>query len=122
MPRDAHKWLKYWRFQKRTVEAGLYHCDYPANDLWSAKIRCYRIHLPWLGRAVIQQLWHDLGVFALAKLIIELLTDLAGFAMLSLCPGKSLVAENLLLRRQLALYKERGAKPRRIDAATRMSA
>ena len=33
----------------------------------------------------------------------------------------ALVAENLFLRRQLALYQERGAKPRRIDAATRMS-
>ena len=30
-------------------------------------------------------------------------------------------AENLVLRRQLALFKERGMKPRRIDAATRAS-
>jgi hypothetical protein len=30
-------------------------------------------------------------------------------------------AENLFLRRQLALYLERGAKPRRVDAATRVS-
>lgn len=33
---------------------------------------------------------------------------------------QSIQAENLFLRRQLALYKERGAKPRRIDAASRM--
>ena len=32
-----------------------------------------------------------------------------------------LEAENLLLRRQLALYIERGVRPRRIDAATRVS-
>ena len=37
------------------------------------------------------------------------------------CPSRSLIAENLFLRRQLALYKERGLKPRRIDAATRIS-
>lgn len=30
-------------------------------------------------------------------------------------------AENLFLRRQLALYRERGVKPKRIDAATRVT-
>jgi len=30
-------------------------------------------------------------------------------------------AENLVLRRQLGLFKERGIKSRRIDAATRVS-
>ena len=34
---------------------------------------------------------------------------------------QSLHAEVLFLRRQLALYVERGVKPRRIDAATRVS-
>ena len=34
---------------------------------------------------------------------------------------QSVQAENLFLRRQLALYKERGIQPRRIDAATRIS-
>jgi hypothetical protein len=33
----------------------------------------------------------------------------------------SLEAEILFLRRQLALYMERGVKPRRIDSATRVS-
>jgi hypothetical protein len=36
-------------------------------------------------------------------------------------PRKSLGAEILFLRRQLARYVERGVKPRRIDAATRVS-
>ena len=40
---------------------------------------------------------------------------------LSIRPRRSLEAENLFLRRQLALYKERGIKPRRVGAATRMS-
>jgi putative transposase len=34
---------------------------------------------------------------------------------------ESIQAENLLLRRQLALYLERGIRPRRIDPATRVS-
>jgi transposase InsO family protein len=58
---------------------------------------------------------------ALAKIIIQLLWDAWRFALLSFQPRIALVAENLFLRRQLALYQERGAKPRRIDAATRMS-
>ena len=40
---------------------------------------------------------------------------------LVLRPRKSLEAEILFLRRQLALYVERGVRPRRIDAATRVS-
>ena len=36
-------------------------------------------------------------------------------------PRESLEAEILFLRRQLALYRERGSKPRRVDAATRLS-
>lgn len=40
---------------------------------------------------------------------------------LSARPGRSLEAENLFLRRQLAPYIQRGIKPRRIGAATRMS-
>jgi hypothetical protein len=40
---------------------------------------------------------------------------------LLLRPRKSLEAENLFLRRQLALYRERGVKPRRVDAATRVT-
>jgi Homeodomain-like domain len=35
--------------------------------------------------------------------------------------SQSIQAENLFLRRQLALYIERGVKPRRIDAATRIA-
>ncbi len=34
-------------------------------------------------------------------------------------PARALATENLVLRRQLALYRERGIKPRRVDPATR---
>jgi putative transposase len=60
-------------------------------------------------------------VIALARIVLRLLADLAGVVVLLLTPRRSVTAENLFLRRQLALYRERGVKPRRIDAATRVS-
>ncbi len=60
-------------------------------------------------------------VIALAHLVLQLLADLVGLTVLSIRSRRSLEAENLFLRRQLALYKERGIKPRRVDAATRIS-
>jgi putative transposase len=57
----------------------------------------------------------------LVKMVIRMLADLIGLAALSLRPRNSLIAENLFLRRQLALFKERSIKPRRIDVATRFS-
>jgi len=60
-------------------------------------------------------------VIALVKIVILLIADAWRFAILSLRRSRSLIAENLFLRRQLALYKERGIKPRRVDSATRVS-
>ena len=60
-------------------------------------------------------------MIALARIVAQLLADLAGLAVLLLAPRRSVEAENLFLRRQLALYLERGVKPRRVDAATRVS-
>jgi len=60
-------------------------------------------------------------VIVLARIVLRIFADLAGLVVLSLRPWRSVEAENLFLRRQLALYLERGAKPRRIDAATRVS-
>jgi hypothetical protein len=50
-----------------------------------------------------------------------LLSDFVVLIALSVRPRRSIEAENLFLRRKLALYKERGVKPRRVDAATRVS-
>ena len=58
---------------------------------------------------------------ALARMVVRLLVDLIDLLMLTVRPRRSIAAENLVLRRQLALFKERGVKPRRIDAATRLS-
>jgi hypothetical protein len=60
-------------------------------------------------------------VLALVRIVIMLGVDALRFVVLSLCPSRSLAAEVLFLRRQLALYKERGIKPQRIDPATRIS-
>ena len=58
---------------------------------------------------------------ALIKIVVELLADVARFAILQFRPPRSVQAENLFLRRQLGLFKERGITPRRVDAATRVS-
>jgi DNA-binding XRE family transcriptional regulator len=60
-------------------------------------------------------------VIVFLQVILRLLADLVGLIALSIRPRRSIEAENLFLRRQLALYKERGLKPERVDAATRVS-
>ena len=54
-------------------------------------------------------------------MVLRLLADSIGLLALTVRPRRSIEAENLVLRRQLALFKERGIKPRRIDAVTRLS-
>jgi hypothetical protein len=46
---------------------------------------------------------------------------LSAVPVLALRSRRSLEAENLVLRRQLGLFKERGVKARAIDAATGVS-
>ena len=58
---------------------------------------------------------------ALIRIVLRLMADLGTLVLLACRPRQSLAVENLLLRRQLGLYKERGAKPTRINAATRVS-
>src|SRR6202049_2172715 len=58
---------------------------------------------------------------ALIMIVVHLLADAVRFLILLFRPTRSPQAENLFLRRQLALFKERGVEPRRIDAATRIS-
>jgi hypothetical protein len=54
-------------------------------------------------------------------MVLRLLADLIGLLVLTARSRRSIEAEVLVLRRQLALFKEHGVKPRRIDAATRLS-
>lgn len=60
-------------------------------------------------------------MIVLAQIVVRLLADPAGLVALSLRSRRSVEAENLFLRRQLALFQERGVEPRRVDAAARVS-
>jgi putative transposase len=56
-----------------------------------------------------------------ARTLLMLLMDACRFLRLCLRPSPALAAENLFLRKQLALYQERQIKPRRPTQATRMA-
>jgi hypothetical protein len=60
-------------------------------------------------------------VLRVLSIVVRVLSDLISWCGLVFRPRSSLEAEILFLRRQLALYVERRVKPRRIDAATRVS-
>ena len=66
-------------------------------------------------------MWHDRRVLSAVSIVARLACELVGWVALAFRSRQSLHAEVLFLRRQLALYVERGVKPRRIDAATRVS-
>ena len=51
-------------------------------------------------------------MIALVRIILRLLADLAGLVVLSPKARRSVEAENLLIRRELALYQERGVEAR----------
>jgi putative transposase len=56
-----------------------------------------------------------------AASVTALICDAIHWLWLTLRPTSTIEAENLFLRRQLALYVERGVKPRRIDSVTRIA-
>jgi len=60
-------------------------------------------------------------VLSAVSIVVRVAAELVGWVALAFRSRQSLQAEVLFLRRQLALYVERGVKPRRIDAATRVS-
>jgi hypothetical protein len=55
------------------------------------------------------------------RTIVRVLRDILRFASAMLRPRARLAAENLFLRKQLALYIERQVRPRRADDATRLT-
>jgi putative transposase len=55
------------------------------------------------------------------KTILILLGDLATFLWLTLRPQSALAAENLFLRKQLAMFQERKVKPHRPDTPIRIA-
>jgi len=60
-------------------------------------------------------------VLSVVSTILRVVAELAGWVALAFRSHRSLQAEVLFLRRQLALYVERGAKPRHLDPVTRIS-
>ena len=56
-----------------------------------------------------------------ARIFLQLIADFVVYLGLLIRPRKAIAAENLFLRRQLALYQERKVDPRRIDPATRIT-
>jgi putative transposase len=60
-------------------------------------------------------------VIVVLQIVPRLLTDLIALTAFAFRRRRATAAEILVLRRQIALYKERGIKPRRIDAVTRIS-
>ena len=66
-------------------------------------------------------MWHHKSVIGLFQIVLRLLTDLIALTVFAFRQRRATAAEILVLRRQIALYKERGIKPRRIDAVTRLS-
>ena len=60
-------------------------------------------------------------MLSVPRILIQLIGETLRWCSLSFRSTRSIRAENLFLRRQLALYVERGIKPRRIDHVTRIS-
>ena len=60
-------------------------------------------------------------MIAFLQIVLRLLADVVGLLAFPFRLRRSLEAENLFLRRQLALDKERGGKPHWVDAAARVS-
>ena len=61
------------------------------------------------------------NLIQLVGMLLPLLGDGVRYVCLCLRPSTSLAAENLFLRKQLALYQERHVKPRRATNATRLT-
>jgi putative transposase len=74
-----------------------------------------------LLRGQVRTLRQDEGMVTLARTVLRPIEDALRWVMLLFRSQEAVGAENLFLRRQLALYIERGVRPRRIDAATRVS-
>ena len=54
-------------------------------------------------------------------IIVRVITDFAIYLWFCVKPSRNLAAENLFLRKQLALYQERKIRPRSTDPATRFT-
>jgi len=65
-------------------------------------------------------LWHDERMVTFTGIALRLIEDGLEWLMLRFRSTAAVRAENIFLRRQLALFTERGVRPRPVDAATRV--
>ena len=61
-------------------------------------------------------------MIVLLRIVLRLLAELTALIALSVRPRRAIEAENWVLRRQLALFKERGMKQLRLEPKRRMKA
>src|SRR5260370_19058076 len=91
--------------------------DFPEIDV-PPVVRIYSIAVV---DAHAKPMWHHKSVIEIVQVVLRLLADLIALTVFAFRQRRATAAEILVLRRQIALYKERGIKPRRIDAVTRIS-
>jgi hypothetical protein len=58
-----------------------------------------------------RDLWHGCDAMPAARVFLQLIDDFVVYLGLLIRPRKAIGAENLFLRRQLALYQERKVDP-----------
>jgi putative transposase len=81
-----------------------------------------QLPIVWRGILAMRRFPRLLRLFIrLACTLLRLLVDAVRFLLLCLRPSPALAAENLFLRKQLALYQERHIKPRRATKTTQMA-
>jgi transposase InsO family protein len=72
------------------------------------------------GSDGLQSVWHDPAMRTGITALLALTCDALRWLRLTVKSSRSIKAENLFLRRQLALYMERGVKLRRVDPVARL--
>jgi hypothetical protein len=108
---NGYGWLDLLR-SRRNAEAG---------DGLACSASVVRIYSLATVDAHAMPMWHHKSVIALFQIVLRLLIDLIALSALGFRQRRATAAEILVLRRQIALYKERGIKPRQIDPVTRIS-
>ena len=71
-----------------------------------------RIYSIGTGDARVKPRWHYRSVIVVLRIVLRLLTDLIALTAVAFRRRRATAAEILVLRRQLALYQERGIKAR----------
>jgi len=84
----------------------------------AAVLRKNPVHRPPRSRWVRTEERGDEAMVTLASIVLRLLEDALRWLMLLTRSDESVRAENLMLRRHLAMFIERGIRPRRVDSAS----